>query len=130
MNLRRYAILLPEKILEKQNKVCTTIGACNEWQFHLQTQPRNYRQEHWDEKCFMCQGFARNLEEHIQLKRYVADKNIKEMVSNYVHKYNIYHLQFFLPQKLSFSFHDSKIYLPKIAESIRFSLGTLINQIP
>ena len=50
-------ILLPEKILEKQNKVCTTVGACNEWQFHLQTLPRNYRQEHWDDKCFVCQSF-------------------------------------------------------------------------
>lgn len=38
------------------------IGACELDQFEFQDKPLYYTQQHWDDKCFVCQAFARDLE--------------------------------------------------------------------
>lgn len=38
------------------------IGACEEEQFEFVSEPLDYTQEQWDDKCYVCQAFAKDLE--------------------------------------------------------------------
>jgi hypothetical protein len=42
--------------------VCTEVGACDAEQFEFVHKPLDYLQEHWDDKCYVCQAFAKDLE--------------------------------------------------------------------
>lgn len=43
-------------------KVCVDIGACEVEQFEFVSEPLDYTQEQWDDKCYVCQAFAKDLE--------------------------------------------------------------------
>jgi hypothetical protein len=43
-------------------QVCTDVGACDAEQFEFVHEPLDYLQEHWDDKCYVCQAFAKDLE--------------------------------------------------------------------
>jgi hypothetical protein len=45
-----------------RRQVCTEIGACEVEQFEFVHEPLDYLQEHWDDKCYVCQAFAKDLE--------------------------------------------------------------------
>ena len=38
------------------------MGACELEQFEFVTEPLDYTQEQWDDKCYTCQAFAKDLE--------------------------------------------------------------------
>ena len=42
--------------------MCTEIGACDVEQFDFVTEPLDYTQDQWDDKCYVCQAFAKDLE--------------------------------------------------------------------
>jgi hypothetical protein len=69
------------RILQQQKAVCNAIGACTEEQFSFQSEPLYRSQEQWDEKCFVCQAFAIDLEERVQLTRHVTERNIVPIVA-------------------------------------------------
>ncbi|RYH31182.1 hypothetical protein EON65_03190 [archaeon] len=70
-----------KNVFEAQKAVCTAVGACTEKDFNFQSTPETYLQEHWDEKCYVCQAFANDLEERVQLTRHVTERSIVPMVS-------------------------------------------------
>lgn len=43
-------------------QVCIEVGACEAEQFEFFHEPLDYTQEHWDDKCYVCQAFAKDLE--------------------------------------------------------------------
>lgn len=43
-------------------QVCVDMGACELEQFEFVTEPLDYTQEQWDDKCYTCQAFAKDLE--------------------------------------------------------------------
>lgn len=45
-----------------KKKVCIAVGACEKESFVFQTKPLTTIQEHWDDKCLVCQAFAYDLE--------------------------------------------------------------------
>jgi hypothetical protein len=57
------------------------IGACEEEQFEFQYEPYYYKQEQWDDRCFVCQAFAKDLEERIHLSRHLTERSIVPLVS-------------------------------------------------
>ena len=61
--------------------MCTAIGACDAEQFEFQTEPAYYMQEQWDDRCFTCQAFAKDLEERIQLTRHLTERSIVPLVA-------------------------------------------------
>ena len=72
------------KLAEKKKKICgpAAIGACSAQQFELSLKPAKLEQEHWDHKCYVCQAFARDLEERVQLSRGVTETNILGVVGD------------------------------------------------
>lgn len=54
------------------SKVCLDIGACAPSQFEFQSTPAIKQQEHWDDKCFVCQAFAKDLEVRVKIE-YIFD---------------------------------------------------------
>eukprot|EP01038_Epipyxis_sp_PR26KG_P011867 gene11867-15883_t len=75
MNNNRY-------LFSKKQKVCTAIGACNQTDFEFISSPSKKTQDQWDEKCFTCQAFAKDLEERSQLTRHVTENNIVGIVAD------------------------------------------------
>lgn len=67
-------------INRKKKEICLEIGACEEEQFVFQREPIFQVQENWDEKCFMCQAFAKDLEERMQLQKYLTETSIIPLV--------------------------------------------------
>lgn len=63
-----------------KKKVCIAVGACEKESFVFQTKPLTTIQEHWDDKCLVCQAFAYDLEVKVQLSRSVTEKNIVPIV--------------------------------------------------
>ena len=55
-------LLTPGSMNPKKQKVCVDMGACDEEQFEFVTEPLDYTQEQWDDKCYVCQAFAKDLE--------------------------------------------------------------------
>jgi len=49
-------------IFQSQIQVCVDMGACEIEQFEFVTEPLDYTQEQWDDKCYVCQAFAKELE--------------------------------------------------------------------
>ena len=43
-------------------QVCVDVGACDAEQFDFISEAQDYTQEQWDDKCFVCQAFAKDLE--------------------------------------------------------------------
>ena len=43
-------------------QVCVDMSACEIEQFEFVTEPLDYTQEQWDDKCYVCQAFAKDLE--------------------------------------------------------------------
>ncbi len=41
------------------------MGACELEQFEFITEPLDYTQEQWDDKCYTCQAFAKDLEVNV-----------------------------------------------------------------
>lgn len=62
-----------EQIFEKQRSICVGVGACGMHHFEFQTEPESMYQEHWDDKCYVCQAFANDLEVIVQLSRGVTE---------------------------------------------------------
>jgi hypothetical protein len=62
--------------------VCTEIGACEVEQFEFVSEPLDYTQDQWDDKCYVCQAFAKDLEERVQLVRHVTEGNIVPIVAS------------------------------------------------
>jgi regulator of sigma D len=67
--------------LEKQKKVCSAVGACEEEMFEFQDTPLMTSQEQWNASCYVCQAFARDLEERIHLSRFLTEKTIVPLVA-------------------------------------------------
>lgn len=68
------------RIYQQQKKVCLAVGACSVEQFEFQSEPEHQTQEQWDERCFVCQAFATDLEERVQLTRHVTERSVVPMV--------------------------------------------------
>ena len=64
----------------KKKEICTSIGACVPQQFELQLKPAKLEQQHWDDRCYVCQAFARDLEERVQLSKGITESNIVGIV--------------------------------------------------
>ena len=64
----------------KKRDICTNIGACVPQQFELQLKPAKLEQQHWDDRCYVCQAFARDLEERVQLSKVITESNIVGIV--------------------------------------------------
>ena len=71
----------PQGLFLKKQQACTAIGACKASHFELALTPKNKQQEHWDHRCYICQAFALDLEERIQLSKGVTDGSIEQVVS-------------------------------------------------
>jgi hypothetical protein len=71
---------LPKLAALKKN-VCTAIGACENEQFDFQKEALHYTQEHWDDQCFTCQAFAKDLEERVHLTRHLTERSIVPLVA-------------------------------------------------
>lgn len=57
------------------------VGACSAEHFRFQTKAELRIQEQWDDKCFTCQAFARELEAKVQLSRQVTEGSIVSIVA-------------------------------------------------
>lgn len=55
--------------------MCTEIGACEVSEFEFYSKPQNKFQDQWDEKCFVCQAFAKDLEVRIYSCRFNNSKS-------------------------------------------------------
>jgi hypothetical protein len=62
-------------------QVCLEVGACSAEHFRFQTKAELRVQEQWDDKCFTCQAFARDLESKVQLSRQVTEGSIVPIVA-------------------------------------------------
>jgi hypothetical protein len=62
-------------------EVCLEVGACSTEHFRFQTKAELRIQEQWDDKCFTCQAFARDLEAKVQLSRQVTEGSIVSIVA-------------------------------------------------
>eukprot|EP01039_Chlorochromonas_danica_P011107 gene11106-12374_t len=70
----------PSRVYKQQQDICVGIGACEEEDFFFQSEPEHYTQDQWDDHCFVCQAFADDLEERVQLTRHVTERSIVSMV--------------------------------------------------
>ncbi len=73
---------MAEPLLLRPNvrKSCLAIGACDKSHFEMQLAPKKREQEHWDDKCYVCQAFAHELEERLHLMRGVTEVSVMEVV--------------------------------------------------
>jgi hypothetical protein len=62
-----------EKLPERTKKVCTDLGACEKKHFEVRLSSNNAQEKHWDDRCFVCQAFATELEERLQLRRATSE---------------------------------------------------------
>jgi len=69
-----------DRLNEKKRQICSTIGACTAKQLELQLKPSKKEQEHWDDQCYVCQAFARDLEERVQISKGITESNIVGIV--------------------------------------------------
>lgn len=69
-------------LFRKKQQACTAIGACAPSHFELVLAPKKKQQEHWDHKCYVCQAFALDLEERIQLSKGITDGSITQVVAD------------------------------------------------
>ncbi|KAJ1411121.1 hypothetical protein B484DRAFT_455683 [Ochromonadaceae sp. CCMP2298] len=74
-------LLSRDSVNKQKEQVCVAVGACEGEQFDFYTTPLDFTQQHWDDRCYTCQAFARDLEERVQLVRYVTEGNIVPMVA-------------------------------------------------
>jgi hypothetical protein len=67
-------------LMPKVRQICTDVGACQNKQFDIQMVPANKEQEHWDDKCYTCQAFAKELEERLHLTRGFTERSITPII--------------------------------------------------
>jgi len=70
----------PETLQPKVRRVCTTVGACSSVDFDMQLAPATKEQEHWDDRCYTCQAFAKNLEARLHVTKGLTEGGAQEMV--------------------------------------------------
>jgi hypothetical protein len=70
----------PTTLRRKTSSICTTVGACTSQQFDIQMTPKNKYQEHWDDKCYVCQAFARDLEQRLHIGKGISEGNVVDIV--------------------------------------------------
>ena len=70
----------PKSLLPKVRKVCTEVGACVSKQFDIQMVSAKKEQEHWDDKCYTCQAFAKELEERLHLTKGFTEHSVLPIV--------------------------------------------------
>lgn len=51
------------------DQVCVDIGACEPEEFDFVHEPQDYTQEQWDDRCYVCQAFAKDLEVRKYVRR-------------------------------------------------------------
>jgi len=71
-----------ESVVSKKKKFCLGISACTETQMSFSSEPIYRYQEQWDEKCFVCQAMADDIEEKVLLHRKVTDGSAASIVSD------------------------------------------------
>jgi len=74
------SITLPANVFARQKHVCTAIGACQESHFEIITTSTKKERQHWDDKCYVCQAFANDLEERLQLTLGITEGSVVSIV--------------------------------------------------
>jgi hypothetical protein len=86
-----------EGLVAKKMQICaSTVGACSATQFQFNRKPRRREEEHWDDKCHVCQAFALDVEERVQLSApgTITESSIVSVVSDTCNR-------MYLPQDLT-----------------------------
>ena len=73
---------MSKTISDKSKKVCTDIGACDSKHFEVRLSSTKTKEKHWDDKCFVCQAFAIELEERLQLRKQVSESDTGDIARN------------------------------------------------
>ncbi len=76
------AAAMATSIMNKKKKVCSDIGACQAGHFQVALSSQDPKKKHWDDKCYVCQAFATELEERLQLRRAVSEGETSKVVSS------------------------------------------------
>lgn len=66
---------------ERTKKVCADLGACDKKHFEIRLSSTKTQEKHWDDRCFVCQAFATELEERLQLRRAVSEGDTGHVAS-------------------------------------------------
>ena len=69
-------------LIPNKNRTCGDIGACDYDIFKLNNTKVYRYQERWDDKCFVCQKFADDLEARVTLSENVNEAAITTLVTN------------------------------------------------
>lgn len=64
----------------KSKQICTSLGACAADYYDVVLKPARKEQEHWDERCFVCQAFANSLEERLHLAKGLTEGSAVKVV--------------------------------------------------
>ena len=64
----------------KSKQICVSLGACTADYYDVVLKPARKEQEHWDERCFVCQAFANSLEEHLHLAKGLTEGSAVKVV--------------------------------------------------
>ena len=72
----------PTSLRKKTYSTCTAVGACTSAQFDMQMTPKNKQQEHWDDKCYVCQAFARELEERLTIGKGITETSVVDLITS------------------------------------------------
>ena len=69
-------------LFTNKNRTCGDIGACDYQMFTMNTTKVYRYQERWDDKCFVCQKFADDLEARVTLSENINEGTITTLVNN------------------------------------------------
>ena len=64
-----------------KKKICSDIGAGQASHFQVALTTSDPKQKHWDDKCYVCQAFATELEERLQLRKTISEGETSRVVS-------------------------------------------------
>lgn len=87
-------VKLAEGLVAKKMQICaSTVGACSATHFQFNRKPRRREEEHWDDKCHVCQAFALDVEERVQLSApgTITESSIVSVVSDTCNRLHLPH---------------------------------------
>lgn len=73
-------LLEPSRLVPRIKRSCLAMGGCAAANFEMNLLPKSKEQEHWDDKCYVCQAFAEELEERLHLMKGVTETSVQEIV--------------------------------------------------